>query len=154
MGKNNEYMYMYNRFILLYTWNKYNIVNPLYSNKMFFTVSEDLRMCKDGSCLPLEAPRLHQTASGEILHHSPSPVYCWQKNSALSPIRFASSRTLDTMAPFKFASPGTLDATATEGDADSTSHAGWSLKAHHETLKPKQPQIHTFLRTGKGRDKG
>ena len=29
------YMYMYNWFTLLYTWNRQNIVNQLYSNKIF-----------------------------------------------------------------------------------------------------------------------
>jgi len=28
-------MYMYNWFTLLYTWNEHNIVNQLYSNKIF-----------------------------------------------------------------------------------------------------------------------
>ena len=34
MGKKNGYMYMYNWFTLLYTWNKYNFVNQLYASKI------------------------------------------------------------------------------------------------------------------------
>ena len=33
MGKKNGYIYMYDWFTLLYTWNKYDIISQLYSNK-------------------------------------------------------------------------------------------------------------------------
>ena len=34
MGKKNGYIYMYDWSALLYTWNQYNIVSQLYSNKI------------------------------------------------------------------------------------------------------------------------
>ena len=34
----NEYMYMYNWFTLLYSWNEHNILNQQYSSKSFWII--------------------------------------------------------------------------------------------------------------------
>ena len=49
MGEKNGYIYMYDWFTLLYTWNEY-IVNELYFNKIiFFKVIVETQFSLDGS---------------------------------------------------------------------------------------------------------